>query len=165
MTDMKNTSFYISLITLVSILQAFSSINAQQGPNYKQRIEQIETQKIAFITRQVDLTLAEAEKFWPVYNDINNRKAEIEQQIRQPFKYGKPEISELSDEEVDKIMTERVAYEQQLLDLRLESLGKFKKVLPVKKVYKYFEAEAQFKKILLERLRDFKQDSGNQRKK
>ena len=35
----------------------------------KQRSEQIESVKVAFITQKLDLNSSEAEKFWPVYNN------------------------------------------------------------------------------------------------
>ena len=41
------------------------SLSAQD----KQRSEQIESFKFAFITQKLDLNSSEAEKFWPVYNN------------------------------------------------------------------------------------------------
>lgn len=36
--------------------------------------EKMKTEKIAFLTSAMDLTPAEAEKFWPVYNDMENER-------------------------------------------------------------------------------------------
>jgi hypothetical protein len=49
---------------------SISFANAQNGNG--QRQEKIQALKIAFITQKLKLTPAEAEKFWPVYNQYNN---------------------------------------------------------------------------------------------
>ena len=36
--------------------------------------EKMKTEKIAFLTSAMDLTPAEAEKFWPVYNNMENER-------------------------------------------------------------------------------------------
>lgn len=45
------------------------SLNAQEKKeNRQEQIEQIESQKIAFFTAELELTPEEAQLFWPVYN-------------------------------------------------------------------------------------------------
>ena len=40
--------------------------------------EKLTAYKIAFFTKNLDLTPAEAEKFWPVYNDYSARKSKLQ---------------------------------------------------------------------------------------
>jgi hypothetical protein len=58
------------------ILLLFSQLQAQPPKpghrgNDPERREQIESMKIAFLTKRLDLTPEEAKKFWPVYNQYS----------------------------------------------------------------------------------------------
>jgi hypothetical protein len=50
------------------------------------RKEQLESQKVAFITKQLSLTIEEAQRFWPVYNEFQQKKEEINRNKRQLLK-------------------------------------------------------------------------------
>ncbi|MBL4888118.1 MAG: hypothetical protein JKZ03_06660 [Flavobacteriaceae bacterium] len=61
--------------------------------------EKLRTFKVAFITQELDLSPEEAQKFWPIYNAYNKKKAalrkkmgeEIHQKIKEK---GKENLSE-----------------------------------------------------------------------
>ena len=59
-----------------------------------QNQDKIESFKIAFITQRLNLTAEEAQKFWPIFNDLQaNLKS-----IKQSSKNQKP-VADMSDEE------------------------------------------------------------------
>jgi hypothetical protein len=66
----------------------------------------------------------------------------------------KPDIALMSDEAVDAFIKALFEREEQMLTLKQEYYGKFKEVLPVKKVFRLLEAEIGFKRLLLERLQE-----------
>ena len=50
----------------------FASTAFGQGEeNNKEKDEKIEALKVGFITKELNLTSTEAEKFWPVYNEMD----------------------------------------------------------------------------------------------
>ena len=55
------------LLIIIAFLASFSFASAQNG-----RSEKVQALKVAFITQKLNLTSAEAEKFWPVYNNYEN---------------------------------------------------------------------------------------------
>ena len=55
-------------ITLLIIMFGLSNLVAQG-----ERREKLKAYKTAFITEKLELTPAEAEKFWPVYNNYENK--------------------------------------------------------------------------------------------
>src|ERR1700749_3555559 len=60
---------YISILFLFTVICA----SAQTDPPVEnQKMQNIEALKIAFISRQLELTPDEAQKFWPVYNQYSN---------------------------------------------------------------------------------------------
>ena len=62
--------FFIGVFILVSY-PAFSQNRFRRGQNFQDRIK---AQKIAFFTEKIQLTVQEAERFWPVYNEFENDK-------------------------------------------------------------------------------------------
>ena len=50
-------------------------INAQ-NESREARMEKFRTEKIAFLTTKLELTTTEAEKFWPIYNQLEKERWE-----------------------------------------------------------------------------------------
>ncbi len=156
---MKNT-LTISGIRFLLIVFLISSgsglmaqLDAEDFPVLQEKIEQIEAQKIAFLTNKLKLTTTEAQQFWPVYNEIELKKKGLHKE------YGKQapdriDLALLSDQEAEKIADDRLVLAQKELDLAKEFHHKMKEVLPPKKVLLYYEADKQFKRILLQRLKN-----------
>jgi len=60
-------------ILLIALL-LFSLTGIAQRQFDPQTLELIKTKKIAFMTEQIGLTSLEAEKFWPVYNELEKQR-------------------------------------------------------------------------------------------
>ena len=60
----------ITIISLALLLSA--SVFGQKQNNSKPNREKIKAMKVGFITEKLDLTTAEAQKFWPVYNEFES---------------------------------------------------------------------------------------------
>lgn len=129
---------YITL-TLLILGMSFGS-SAQE----KEKKENRKAKKIAFITQKLDLTPAEAEKFWPVYNEAETERIAL----RKEHKAAKPDkkISEMTDTEVETLIDKGLEMQQKELDLRKKYHAKFKEILPIKKVAKLIHLEHEFKK-------------------
>jgi hypothetical protein len=116
------------LLILFVVLGSFSGVRAQD-PGDETRADKIQALKIAFITQKLQLTSDEAEKFWPVYNQYDN-------EIR-------------SVPKGDDIPTQ-----QKLLDIKKKYQPAFDKVIGPQKLNKLFNAERDFRDILIRRLQN-----------
>jgi hypothetical protein len=123
---------YLLIITI--ILGSFSFVSAQNG----QRAEKIQQLKIAFITQKLQLTSAEAEKFWPVYNNYDN---EIKQ-LRSTNKNG-----------------DVLDNEQKLLDIRKKYKPSFEKILGAQRANDLYNVERDFRNVLIRKLKEDKSRS------
>ena len=119
-----------------------------------QKREQIQAYKIAYITNELQLTPDEAEKFWPIYNEFELKRKDMEKDMFGDYHQGGPDISTMSDEEIDKLVMAQLEKEKKLADLRYEYYLKLKKVLPIRKVFLLQRAEMEFKRVLLDRIRE-----------
>ena len=73
-----NRSFIVMLLCLMP-LWTFAQEDRVHKSDQERRAEReaVQAQKIAFITQETGLTPAEAEKFWPLYNEMNHKVGEV----------------------------------------------------------------------------------------
>ena len=115
--------------------------------------ERVRALKVAFITQKLNLTSEEAEKFWPIYNEYQDKRDVVRQQLAENRKKINEQSETLTPEELMKLADEEMTLRQQDLDLQKEMHEKLKKVLPAKKLALLYVAEEEFKKELLEMLK------------
>jgi hypothetical protein len=139
------------MVTAIIMLTQTRSI-AQEEKGYEKKKENIEAQKVAYITTQLNLTADEAKVFWPVYNEYSTKAEALRKEFRSANKNNSADS--LSDAKAKERITAQLKMEQDLLDLKKEYSAKFLAVLPATKVLKLQKAEMDFKKVLLKMLKD-----------
>lgn len=158
---MKNYTSYrliISLLIIVFLGGISGEAFAQRKPVRKQIRERIEARHVAFITEKVNLSPEEAAAFWPVYREFAAKRKEVLKQIVIGKSKDPEALETMSDKELLELADAEILKEQRMLDLRKEYHAKFKTILPPLKLMKFYEADKQFKKMLLKRLREFKNE-------
>ena len=138
-------------LLVLFILAASPFIVFSQGKNnnadMEKKREEIKAQKVAFITEKVNLTAAEAQKFWPLYNEMEAKKQEIMRDARQLRKDNKGEsinYEQTNDTKINAKIKEA--------ELEKEYYLKFKTILSAEKIYNLYKAEKDFQKELLGRI-------------
>lgn len=122
----------------------------------KPRGEEIEALKIAFFTTKLDLSPEEAKVFWPIYNDMQAEQNAIrKERFQKMISFRKvTEIDNLSDSQIQTLITSEFDFRQRDLNLEKKYFYKFKAVLPIKIIGKYYRAQEAFKRELLNRFKD-----------
>lgn len=141
---MKNLLFTLFLLFTVSSW-------AQESKSDK-----VEALKIAFLTNKLELTAKEAQAFWPLYNEYNTKMDKLRKSKKSDFDELKNKGENLSEKELEVFMNEIFATRQKELDLQKEYFEKYSKVLPMKKVALLYQAENQFKRELLRKIKEKK---------
>jgi len=139
----------------------FEKQNKQHGEQQKN----VEAQRIAFITQELSLTPDEAKTFWPVYNEYDAKRHELKKSFKEAGENHKEEIAKLTEKEASQILDNQLIESQKLVDLRKEYNTKFKAVLPSVKVLQLYDAEREFQKMLMEKIRQHKQEHAPSDKK
>lgn len=125
-----------------------------QDQSHEARWEKIKAEKVAFLTTQLALTSAEAEKFWPIYNEMEQQRWDA-QKARRELENKVSEAEEsLSENEVIKLTRDfagSMAKEGSLMSGYNEKLLK---VIPAKKVLKLYKAENEFRMNMIRKYRD-----------
>jgi len=139
-------------LLLVAFLLISTTFFAQgPGSNFHKNSEKIKAMKVEYITTKLDLTPAEAEKFWPVYNEFIDKMQTLAKARRKKMQANKDK--DLSDDEINNLIEFNFSTDQKMLDLKREYDKKYKSVLPVQKVGKLYQAEMEFKHELLRKMK------------
>lgn len=144
---MKNFIFALFFLALPAVLWA-------QRP----KSEEIESMKIAFFTNKLDLSPEEAKTFWPIYNDMQAEQSNLRKERMQKMISFKKveEIDDLSDSQVQNLITSEFDFKQRELNLEKKYYNKLRSALPIKTVGKYYRAQEAFKRELLKKYRSGK---------
>lgn len=119
---------YFILTIFVALTNA---VIAQPLDDDKKQQDNIEALKVAFISKELELTPEEAQKFWPIYNQYSKELAVA----------SKDNIDVLDRDE--KVLNVRKRYKEQ-----------FVKVLGQPRINKMYGAEGRFHKILIKAMRN-----------
>lgn len=128
------------IVLLIAICVMSINANAQND-------NKIETLKKEYLTKNLELTPQESEKFFPLYREYEMKKKNLRKSLRHDLKGAEHDASQAS---MDKIMSQ----EQEILDVQKEYVQKFRQFLPEHKIVKLLSVEKEFKKMLLEKLKD-----------
>jgi len=121
---------------------SFLSMNAQDGN------DKIESMKIGFLTKRLQLTTEEAQKFWPVYNQYDAEKKQVRQSTIGAIKDMKDD-GDFTNAEAEQAITKYIEFKAKDLDLTKKYVIEFRKILPATKIAKLVTAEEHFKKMLM----------------
>jgi hypothetical protein len=107
---------------LLILLLAFGFLVRMQA----QDGQRLEAYKIAYLTKKLDLSPDEAQRFWPIYNKYTD------------------DIRSIRQEQKDKNLTE-IDVEEKMLGVRKKYNGEFSKALSAEKINTFFRSEKDFK--------------------
>lgn len=137
---------------LLSIALSFylltNALIAQPPPQDEPGNEKIEALKIGYITKRLDLTAAESQKFWPVYNQYEAEKKEIRKSTIGTIKELK-EDGDFTNAEAEAAIAKHLEFKSRDMELTKKYVAEFRKILPATKVAKLVTAEEHFKKMLM----------------
>ena len=141
----------ISKLSFVLVITLFSIVLSAQNDS-NQKNENREARKIAFFTTKMDLNSEESQNFWPVVNEMNVELKEL----RNKNAHGRmilmdKKSEDLSDKELEEILDARMQIGKEQIDIKIKYHEKFKKVLPIQKLAKFYQATREFKKLQSER--------------
>jgi hypothetical protein len=134
----------ILLIIVIALGASLVSV-AQDEDGDKNNGGRLEALKIGYLTKKLNLSTDEAQKFWPIYNQymVEIRKTRID--ARQN-KEGE------------------IPTEEKLLNIRKKYNGEFNKALSSEKVNTFFKAEKEFGTVLQKELMERRMQQRENRK-
>lgn len=138
---------------LAAIAALCLSWNASAGILHGGDKDKFKSEKIAFITTELNLTPAEAEKFWPVYNQMTEEKQAALKTVMDAYKNLEDAVkNSASEEEISKLTKAYVDANNAFQSIDGKYLKDLDKVLPAEKVAKLYLSEERFRRQQIHRL-------------
>ena len=135
---------------LIPVLILLCSMASAQ--NKAEKKEQLAAFRVAFITKELNLSSKEAQQFWPVYNEYQDKLEALRTSRRKENKKLTPES--MTDQEAEQFIESETDFKVNEANLQKQYYSRFKQSLPVKKVALLIKAEEDFKRELLKQLKD-----------
>ena len=138
------TNKLILLILLGLASNLFAQSNKQQKKEERaEREAKIEEARIAFITKELNLSSEKSERFWPVYNAYAAERKAIMKDMRRMKKNMKQSAS-ITNKEALILINKRLENEEKMLNLNKSYKDKFLAVLSPTEYLKLHQAEKKF---------------------
>lgn len=138
----------LTLSMVLTFVVSVGGLMAQQPALGGPQKQKIETAKIAYLTKEMQLTPDEAKVFWPLYEALQTTldeerrgRAQQQDQVRENFK-------NLSDEQINVLIDKRMGHAEAVAKAHKSFIQQLRKELSPRKVMSYFNAIDQFQREL-----------------
>lgn len=139
---MKRICLILSLTALAAL--TFGAGAQDRKPSWK---EKMQNEMIAFLTTEMDLTPAEAQIFWPVYNQVNKQRDAAHREVMTAYKKLSETIdSDRSEKEIESALVKYLEALDRVREIDSGAAGEYKSILPASKVAKLYRGEEKFRR-------------------
>ncbi len=141
------------ILLILSVLAFIVPGMGAQDKGKKDWHERWKAEKIAYLTDAMELTSAEAEKFWPVYNKCESEKKTSFKVVIDAYKALEDAIKAgKNDNEISSLLDKYIQSQNSGKDIDSKYVAEYRKILPAKKVAKLYIAEESFRRQQIHRL-------------
>lgn len=134
--------FIVAVLALFSLTR--TAVFAHQEGDWR---EKMRAERVAFLTTAMELTPAEAEKFWPVYNSMEaERRASFGKVMRAYKALSDGVAAGKTDEELEALVNDYTTANKNSHSVEAKYTPQLVKILSVSKVAKMFVAEEEFRR-------------------
>lgn len=149
MINYKNQILSLVILVIFSI-----SSQAQKHQKCLQHRKQIKAERVAFITDALDLSVKEAQKFWPLYNDYNKNIEELrDKKHSEMAEVRSSKNAELNEKDYQDFLKQNMFYIEEETKLKKKYQADLLKVFTAKKIFLLYKSEKQFKRKLIKDFR------------
>lgn len=135
---------------LLILLNVLALAFVAHGQN-QETLNKIEAAKIALITERLELSPDQAEKFWPIYNELQTRQRSIAQEFRNAKENFDPKTA--TEEENRQMLNLGMQLKERKLQTEQEYSQRMLQVISSRQLMNLRRAEDDFKQMLMERVR------------
>lgn len=123
------------------------------GYGQREQREKIKSLKVGFITEQLALTSKEAQQFWPVYNEFDEKRESLRQKERTHIRSKMRDATALSEAEAAVLLEQLKDFKTKEEKFNKSYLNEISEVLSAKKTLLLLRAEEDFKRQLIKQYR------------
>ncbi len=145
--------FSVALLAVVCVSPTFAAAAAAaaEEPTIDQQVQMVrsltEAQRQATVAANVELTEAEATKFWPLYREYRFDVAKVNDKLVALIKDYSENFEAMTDAKAKTYAVSYLDVQKQQVDLKSKYVGKFDKVLSPMKTVRVLQIETKLDSI------------------
>jgi Spy/CpxP family protein refolding chaperone len=151
----------IYILTLGLFLLTQLSASAQRSERGKERWEKYKSEKVSFLTDKLELTPSEAQKFWPVYNQMEKERWEAQKSRREMEHELRESETSLSAEEITELTRKFAGSLKTEADIMINYNEKLLEILSPQKVLTLYKTENEFRMHMIKKYRNQRKNGDN----
>ncbi len=140
--------FFIVLVAMLTVFIVSSMAQEKPADNMQIVREKIQTDKKLFIAENMNLTESEAKVFWPVYENYQKDLGKLVDKTVKLVENYAANYETMTEEAAKELINGYLAVEGERVKLMKSFLPKFRKVLPEKKVARYYQLENKINAVV-----------------
>jgi Spy/CpxP family protein refolding chaperone len=112
--------------------------------------QKLKADKKLLVAGNMDLSDAEAKKFWPIYDAYQKDLEQLNQKLGNTIKEYADAFNKgpVPDDKAKKLLNEALSVEEQETKLKRSYVDKLEKVLPFPKVSRYIQMETKIRSLI-----------------
>jgi Spy/CpxP family protein refolding chaperone len=135
------TAAFAGIMGLSKQAPATAADQSSEDEDIKLLRKDIRSLKKQIIAENLELTEAEAQQFWPIYDRYTAEMVKIFDQKFDAIKKYSDNYDSLTDEQADAYIKGRASAEESLLQLRLKYIPVFRKILSGKTAARFIQLD------------------------
>ncbi len=140
--------FFIVLVAMLTVFIVSPMAQEKPADNMQLVREKIKTDKKLFIAQNMNLTESEAKVFWPVYENYQKDLGKLVDKTVKLIDNYATNYQTMTEEAAKELINGYLTIEGERVTLMKSFLPKFRKVLPEKKVARYYQLENKIDAIV-----------------
>ncbi|PSL07310.1 Spy/CpxP family protein refolding chaperone [Cecembia rubra] len=128
-------------ILILAFFLCFASLSMAQRGNQQYDQEKFEAARIAFITNRLDLKASQAEKFWPIFNQYQEERKSMMEELSMLNRQAGREID---DEKAKELINKRFELQEKLLNREKRFMNEIIQVISPSQAVKLGGANRDF---------------------
>lgn len=156
-TTMKNTICFMLFAFALNATAVFAQPEAAPQDGQKRK-EKVEALKRSYYSEKLELTTAEAEKFWPIYNGFSKKEDELRKAGKGDKK--KAEVPTFTEKEAIAEIDRNAQFKKSQVDLEAQYLKDCMPVLGPNRTMQLSKLDREFQRELVQHMKERKEGGG-----
>ena len=134
--------------TLALMLLAAPAAAQQTADKIEVTRSVVDAERKMIVSKNLDLTEAESEVFWPVYNEYREEIRKVNDKRVLLIRKFAADFATLDDKRAEDLMKDYLDYQEEHVKTRRTFVKQFSKVLPARKLFRFYQIDGKLNVIV-----------------
>src|SRR5687768_18191111 len=132
----KLLKYLLIALSIVSVNLSFGQEDDDGPPIREERMKEIKAQKSAYLTQKMELSPAEAQRFWPIYNQMDEEQEANRKELMELRRSLKKSEAEITEQRANDLLDRELAMREKELEIAKKYDPQLRKAIGAQKLAK-----------------------------